>query len=171
MLIFYYRLHTQTIYMHSGLGIRSFAHHSFAHLLILLICSFRSNQMSDCERFAQIAQDKWATRERITQVAQRKWAICSGRWEVMSEWAIRSKNFGQKILNLVIFNMFYIRFFFKLANRSFPLFWWAMWVNRSGHSPKMSDVSKSLSSLTKNEWPWAIGTHRSEEMSDCERIA
>ena len=32
----------------------------------LLICSslirsFRSNQMSDCEGFAQIAQDKWAT--------------------------------------------------------------------------------------------------------------
>ena len=26
-----------------------------------------------------------------------------------------------------------------------------MWANRSGHSPKMSDVSKSLRSLTKNE--------------------
>ena len=26
-----------------------------------LICSFRSNQMSNCERFAQIAQDKGAT--------------------------------------------------------------------------------------------------------------
>ena len=32
---------------YQGLGIRSFAHRSF-----------RSNQMSDCERFAQIAQDK-----------------------------------------------------------------------------------------------------------------
>ena len=32
----------------------------FAHSLIthLLICSFLSNQLSDCERFAQIAQDK-----------------------------------------------------------------------------------------------------------------
>ena len=30
----------------------------FAHSLI---CSDRFNQMSDCERFAQIAQDKWAT--------------------------------------------------------------------------------------------------------------
>ena len=44
----------------AGLGICSFAHRlslicSFAHLLI---CSFRSNQMSDCERFTQIAQDK-----------------------------------------------------------------------------------------------------------------
>ena len=33
-----------------GLGIRSFAH--------LLIFSFHSNQMNDCERFTQIAQDK-----------------------------------------------------------------------------------------------------------------
>ena len=33
-----------------GLGIRSFAHRSFANSLIR---SFRSNQMSDCERFAQ----------------------------------------------------------------------------------------------------------------------
>ena len=30
----------------------------------------------------------------------------------------------------------------------------------------MSDVSKSLISLTKNEWPWAIRSGRSEEMSD-----
>ena len=32
----------------------------------------------------------------------------------------------------------------------------------------MSDVSESL---TKNERPWAICSGRSEEMSDCERIA
>ena len=35
----------------------------------------------------------------------------------------------------------------------------------------MSDVSKSLRSLTKNERPWAIRSGRSEEMSDHERIA
>ena len=35
----------------------------------------------------------------------------------------------------------------------------------------MSDVSKSLRSLTKNERPWVIGSGRSEEMSDYERIA
>ena len=41
----------------------------FAHLLISLksnewlwaICSDRSKQMSHCERFAQVAHDKWAT--------------------------------------------------------------------------------------------------------------
>ena len=57
-----------------------FAHSLTAHSLI---CSDRSNQqMSDCERFAQIAQDKWATvseslrllmsKERFAQVAHEK---------------------------------------------------------------------------------------------------
>ena len=88
--------------------------------------------------------------------------------------------------------MFYIQFkknlIEKVANSSFSLissflvsdvsdsltishFLWEMWANRSGCSPKMSDVSGSLRSLTKNEQPWAIRSHRSEEMSDCERIA
>ena len=35
----------------------------------------------------------------------------------------------------------------------------------------MSDVRESLRSLTKNERPWAIRSHRSEKMSDSERIA
>ena len=35
----------------------------------------------------------------------------------------------------------------------------------------MSDVNKLLRSLTKNKRPWAIGSGRSEEMSDRERIA
>ena len=77
--------------------------------------------------------------------------------------------------------MFYIRFF-NLKNERFAhsLFFgeqceriaqvahqnWAMWANRSGCSPKMSDVSKSLRLLTKNERPWAIRSGRSEEMSD-----
>ena len=43
---------------------------------------------------------------------------------------------------------------------------WAMWVNRSFCSNQMSDVSKSLISLTKNERPWAIRSSCSEEMSD-----
>ena len=47
--------HSPNNYLNPGLGIRSFAHRSFAHSLI---CSFRSNQMIDCECFAQIAQDK-----------------------------------------------------------------------------------------------------------------
>ena len=53
--------------------------HSFAHSLILLKknerpwanCSGRSEEMSDREQFAQVAQDKWAT---VSKSAQKKWA-------------------------------------------------------------------------------------------------
>ena len=75
---------------------------------------------------------------------------------------------------ILFFSMFYMYTFFnykKWAIRSFPLFWWAMWENRSGRSPKKSNVSELLRSLTKNERPWAIRSGRSEEMSDRERIA
>ena len=54
--------------------------------------------------------------------------------------------------------------------RSFLHFWWAMWVNRSCRSNQMSNVSKSLRSLTKNEWPWVIPSGCLEEMSDRERM-
>ena len=54
---------------------------------------------------------------------------------------------------------------------SFNFFWWAMWANHSVRSPKVSNVSESLRSLTKNEWPWASHSGRSEEMRNRERIA
>ena len=53
-----------------------------------LICSFCSNQMSDCERFAQIAQDKWvAVSESLRSLRgnERSWAIHSGRSDKMSD--------------------------------------------------------------------------------------
>ena len=59
----------------------------------------------------------------------------------------------------------YVFYLKKWAIHSFPLFWWAMWANRSGRSPKMSDVSKSLRSLTKNEQPWVNRSGRSTKMS------
>ena len=66
----------------TGLGILSFDHRSFAHLLICLDCS---DQMSDCERFAQIAQDKWATVSKSHRSLMPKewpWANCSRRsWQ------------------------------------------------------------------------------------------
>ena len=70
--------------------------------------------------------------------------------------------------------MFYLRFFlYKIRKNertahfcSFPLFWWAMWVNRSFCSNQMSDVSELLISLTKKELPWAIHSGCLEEMSD-----
>ena len=46
-----------------------------------------------------------------------------------------------------------------------------MWANRSGRSPKLSNVSESLRSLTKIERSWAICSGQSPKMSDHERIA
>ena len=69
----------------------------FAHSLI---CSFRSNQMSNCEWLAQIAQDKWTTVTkslRSLKTNERPWASRSGCSEEMSEWAIRSKMLAKKI--------------------------------------------------------------------------
>ena len=82
-----------------------FAHSLIAHLLIR---SFRSNQMSNWERFAQIAQDKWATVNELLRRNERQWANRSGRSEEMSDceriaqvaqdkWAIRSKSLAKKI--------------------------------------------------------------------------
>ena len=89
--------------------------------------------------------------------------------------------------------MFFLFLFYlkKWVIHSFPHFWWAMWANHSGHSPKMSFVSESLRLLTKNERPWVIRSGRtffcragnllicsslirsfcSNQMSDCERFA
>ena len=74
----------------------------------LLICSFRSNQMSNCEWFPQIAQDKWATVSKSLRSLISKegpWANCS--WQMRDrdrfaqvahqKWAIRSTIFGKKI--------------------------------------------------------------------------
>ena len=44
-----------------------------------------------------------------------------------------------------------IFFWKKFANRSFPLFWWAMRMNRSGRSPKMSDHERFAQVADKNE--------------------
>ena len=47
----------------------------------LLICSFCSNQMSNCERFPQITQDKWVIVSeslRSLMTNERLWAICLG---------------------------------------------------------------------------------------------
>ena len=81
-----------------GLGIRSFAHSSFAHLLISLksnerlwaIRSDRSRQMSDCEQIAQVAQRKWAT-------------VSESLRSLKKIWLNKSK--------ILFFSVFYIYFF------------------------------------------------------------
>ena len=103
--------------------------------------------MSDCERFAQVTQRKWGNE----QFAQKIWL---------------------KKSKILFFSMFYIRFLILKVSKSLIHSFWVSDVSDcSGRSPKMSDVSESLKSLTKNQRPWAICSHRSEELSDHERIA
>ena len=62
-------LRSKIFYLFNRAGnllIRSSLIRSFAHSLIRSFCP---NQMGDCERFAQIAQDKWANE----QFAQKIW--------------------------------------------------------------------------------------------------
>ena len=71
-----------------SLLICSFAHCSFAHLLI---CSNRLDQMSNCEQFAQIAQDKWATVSKLLRslrTNEQLWGNPSGcSWQKSNhEW-------------------------------------------------------------------------------------
>ena len=88
--------------------------------------SDRSGQMSYCERFAKVAHDKWANRSFVEQIACllsesliRSFAHKTG--------AIRSKNVEENNF----FCTFFVSFFLKRVICSFPLFQWAMWVNRS----------------------------------------
>ena len=99
--------------------------------------------MSHCERFPQIAQNKWATVSeslRSLMSKERPWANRSGRSWQMSD----SERFAQ-------------------VSRD-------KWANRSGRSPKMSHVSESLRSLTKNEQPWDIAQDAHQKWTN-ERIA
>ena len=80
----------------SGLGICSFTHRLFAHLLIVLksnehfwaIRSDSSRKMRDHEWITQVAQRKWATMSellRMLKTNEQPWANCSGRSRQMSD--------------------------------------------------------------------------------------
>ena len=103
--------------------------------------------------FAHLAQIKWATVSdllRSLTTYERLWVNSSGHSRQMSnreriahdKWA--NEWFAQKcwLNNLKsCFLVCFYRFFYfkKLAMGSSPHFWWAMWANCSGHSPKMSE--------------------------------
>ena len=103
------------------------------------ICSDRSGQMSNCEQIAQVAH--WKMRRSL----------------MINEWMSKLLVFSEQIAHS-LFHSFAHK---KRAIRSKNLnkieeqfahslfFYWAMWANRSGCSPKISDVSQSLRSLTK----------------------
>ena len=146
--------------------------------------------MSDCEWFAQIAQDKWATMSeslRLFRGNERPWANPSGCSRQMRDrerfaqvthdkWVnerLAPKSLAKKS-KILFFSTFYIHK--KMRIRSFPLFgerceWiaqvahqqWAMWANHSGRLPKMSD---SLRSLRGKEGSWANRSGRSPKVSE-----
>ena len=90
--------------------------------------------------FAHFAQIKWATVSELLRSLggnERPWANRSG--------LLRQKSDHER--------------FAQVAQRKRA-------IRSSGCSPKMSDVSKSLRSLTKNEQPWAICSGRSPKMSE-----
>ena len=118
----------------------------FIHSLIAhsLICSNRSEQMSECERFVKVTQDKWATvRESLRSLMtnERMWAFRSGHSGEMREWANRSslfrsqknEQFAQKNSNNRIFCMFLTGLFswfleWELSKDQFlVLTSWAAW--------------------------------------------
>ena len=137
------------------------AHCSFAHLLI----SLKSN-----ERFAQIAQDKWATVSellRSLKTNEQPWAIHSGYLE---KWA--NQRFVQKIwlkkskilIYYVLFKVFKKKFekVSKLLIFAYFLFfgewceWIAhfaqiKWVMRANLSPKMSN-HEQFAQVAQRKW-------------------
>ena len=91
--------------IYTGLGIRS-----------SLICSNRSGQMNKCERFAQVAQDKWATVSesfRSLMTNEQMWVIRSVRSGQMSEWANCSVFWANPSFSLLLTkNEQFVQFFF-----------------------------------------------------------
>ena len=147
-----------------GLGICSFAYHS--------------NQMSECKRFAQIAQDKWATLSKLLRLLiseERPWANLSGcSWQMSDrerfaqvahhKWAnerFAKKNFWLKLY----FFIWYVFFILKNERFAYSLFFnqrceqkdqishqkWAMWAKYSGRSPKMSDYEQ-FAQIAHQKW-------------------
>ena len=141
----------------AGLGMRSFAHRSFTHLLIR---SFRSNPMSDCEqslRLLKTNERSWANRsgrsrqmsdrEQFAQVAQSKWA---------------NERFAQKMLakksKILFFSIKLLIPSFLVSNvsellRSPTKNEQCEWIAQVAHQnwATMSNSLTWLRSLTKNE--------------------
>ena len=140
---------------------------SFAHLLRSLksneqlwaIPSDYSGQMRDCERIVQVTHVKKATvseslrslktNERISESFVFSEQIthllfCSQKPAIFSNFFLTKIKFLKRFLSI----------FFKQAICSFPLF-----------NEGMSNVSESLRSFTKNEWPCGILSGLSPKMS------
>ena len=115
------------------------------------IRSSRSGQISECERFAQVAQDKWATVSeslRSLMTNEGMWAIRSGCSGQMSE-----SYFGTFLHFLEVFNKMLIT-----SERSERIAQVAQ--------DKWATVSDLLRSLRRNELSWANRSDRSPNISE-----
>ena len=154
-----------------NLLIRSFAHRSFAHLLI---CSFAQiakikwATVSDSLRLLRTNEGLWANRsghscqksdrERISKVAQDKWAnkrIIRFFWANYSFALLLTKTSDS--LKLFLTKIKFLKRFLSIflnkqfAHSLFLMREWAMWANRSGRSPKMSD-HVGFSQVSHQRW-------------------
>ena len=170
----------------AGLGIRLFAHRSFARSINSLrsnewlwaICSDRSGQMSDREQIAQVAHDIRATVTdslRLLMINERMsewlifWQIACFFWANHSftlmltktsnllkkfdlnhnYWYVycsfKKKKFNERFAHSLFFNERCER----IAQVAYQK--WAMWVNRSGRSPKMSD-HEQIAQVAHQKW-------------------
>ena len=122
-----------------GLGIRSFAHRLFAHLLRSLksneqlwaICSDRSGQRSDCEPIAQVTHDKWATVS-----------------DSLRSLMINEQNFKKS--KIIFFGTFFVCLKKQMIAHSLFFNEWCERIAQAAHQ-KWASMSYSLRSLTKNE--------------------
>ena len=128
--------------------------------------------MSDCERFAHIAQDKWATVSESLRLIRGN--------ERMSDLLKKICLQKSKILFFNFFSMFYIHFFWK--NEQIPHFLLLVskvsqsltWLTKNERCERIAQVthqkratmSDSLRSLTENERPWANRSGGSPKMSE-----
>ena len=145
---------------------------SVAILTTHLICSFHSNQMSDCERFAHIAQDKWATVSESLRLIRGN--------ERMSDLLkkIAYKNLKSCFLTFLV--CFIYIFFEKMSKSLISSFLVSkvseslMWLTKNERCERIAQVthqkratmSDSLSLLRGNEKSWTHRLGRSPKMSE-----
>ena len=126
--------------------------------------SGRSWQVSDCERFPQVAHDKWANE----QIA------CFFRVNRSFTLLLTKTSDSLIFLKLKSYFLVYFLYFFFLKKTSdslIPSFLMSDVSESLKSLTKISDVSKLLRSLTINEQPWVICSGRSPKMSDHEQSA
>ena len=123
-----------------------------------VICSGRSGQMSDCDRIAQVAHEKWANVSdllRSLRTNERQIARFCSKWFILS---FAHKIIRKKLYFCTLFTVFY-KFKKKTKNLLIP----SEQSERIAQvaQDKWATMSDSLRSLRRNERSWANRSGRS----------